>query len=320
MNDLKLVFMGTPEFAATSLRALVSNGFNIAAVVTAPDKPSGRGRKLTMSPVKEFALQNSLPILQPLNLKDPGFIEDLKNKEADLFAVVAFRMLPAAVWKLPSKGTINLHASLLPQYRGAAPINHAIINGETVTGLTTFLIDDQIDTGIILLREEVPILPHENAGDLHDKLMHTGAALLIRTIWGVAGNTLKPVPQDQLTLPGEVLRTAPKINPDFCIIDWNNKPGTINDFIRGLSPYPCARTTISDGKSSFMLKIFEAAPVTAAHKFEPGKVFSDGKNYIRVSCMDGFIDLRSIQPEGKKRMTAAEFLRGFRIEGFVSGS
>jgi methionyl-tRNA formyltransferase len=317
MNNLKLVFMGTPEFAATSLRALLMNGFDVAAVVTAPDKPSGRGRILTTSPVKEVALQSSLPLLQPLNLKDPEFIEDLKKKEADLFVVVAFRMLPEAVWQIPPKGTINLHASLLPQYRGAAPINHAIINGETVTGLTTFLIDDKIDTGTILLREEVPILPHENAGVLHDKLMHTGAQLLIRTIMGI-GNNIEPIPQNQLTLPGEVLRTAPKINPEFCIIDWNSKPEIINNFIRGLSPYPCARTILSDGKSSFMLKIFEATPVTSEHNLEPGKFFSDGKNYIRVFCKEGFINLLSIQPEGKKRMTAPEFLRGFRIDGFAS--
>jgi methionyl-tRNA formyltransferase len=320
MNDLKLVFMGTPEFAATSLRALVMNGFNVVAVVTAPDKPSGRGRKITMSPVKEFAVQSSLPILQPLNLKDQVFIEDLKGKEADLFVVVAFRMLPGAVWKIPPNGTVNLHASLLPRYRGAAPINHAIINGETVTGLTTFLIDEKIDTGTILLREEVPILPHENAGDLHDKLMHRGADLLIRTIRGISANSLEPIPQHLLTRPGEVLRTAPKINPDFCIIDWNKNPKAINDFIRGLSPYPCARTTISDGKSSFSLKIFEASPVTAIHNHEPGEFFSDGKNYIKVACKDGFVDLLSIQPEGKKRMTVAEFLRGFRIEGFASKS
>jgi methionyl-tRNA formyltransferase len=319
MNRLKLVFMGTPEFAATSLRALLMDGFNVAAVVTAPDKPSGRGRKLTASPVKEVALQSSIPLLQPLNLKDPEFIEALTKKEADLFVVVAFRMLPAAVWKIPPKGTINLHASLLPQYRGAAPINHALINGETVTGLTTFLIDDKIDTGIILLREEVQILPYENAGDLHDKLMHTGAALLIRTIRGIDKNSLDPIPQDQLTISGKDLRTAPKINTDFTIIDWNNKPETINNFIRGLSPYPCARTMMSDGKSSFTLKIYEAVPLNAAHNLEPGKFYSDGKNYIRVSCKDGFVDLLSIQPEGKKRMNVAEFLRGFRIEGFVSG-
>jgi methionyl-tRNA formyltransferase len=318
MNDLKLVFMGTPEFAATSLRVLLTNGFNVAAVVTAPDKPSGRGRKLTMSPVKEFALQKSLLVLQPPNLKDPEFIEVLKKQEADLFAVVAFRMLPGSVWKIPPKGTINLHASLLPRYRGAAPINHAIINGETVTGVTTFLIDDKIDTGTILLREEVSILPHENAGDLHDKLMHRGAELLIRTIRGIAGNSLQPMPQEQLTISGEVLRTAPKITPDFCVIDWGNKPDSIHNFIRGLSPYPCARTTLSDGKSSFTIKVFEASPLIEVHNHGPGKFFSDGKNYIKASCRDGFIHLLTIQPEGKKPMTIAEFLRGFRIEGYAS--
>ncbi len=224
MKDSRIVFMGTPEFAVATLGSLLMNGFNVVGVVTTPDKPSGRGRKINKSPVKEFAEFSHLPVMQPENLKDPGFVENLKELQPDIIVVVAFRMLPEVIWKMASAGTLNLHASLLPQYRGAAPINHAIINGETVTGVTTFLIDDKIDTGNILLREEVHIFPFENAGDIHDRLMKHGARLVIRTLEELLGNNLKPRSQSLFIKPGEVLKTAPKIFPKDCIINWNNDP------------------------------------------------------------------------------------------------
>jgi methionyl-tRNA formyltransferase len=226
-------------------------------------------------------------------------------------------MLPAAVWKLPSIGTINLHASLLPQYRGSAPINHAIINGETATGLTTFFIDDKIDTGSILLREKVPIFSFENAGDLHERLMKQGARLIIQTISGIAHGTLNKRPQQDFLKSGEILRTAPKITPEFCIIDWTKDPVTIHNLIRGLAPYPCARSFFSDGTTSISFKIFESNPEFEDHAHEPGSFFSDGRNYIRVACRGGFLNICSLQPEGKLKMSTVEFLRGFRISGFA---
>ena len=317
MKNLRIVFMGTPEFAVSTLGALLMNGFNVVAVVTAPDKPAGRGRKLTKPATKNFAEYSSLRILQPENLKDPVFIGELKDLNADLFIVVAFRMLPAAVWKLPSIGTINLHASLLPQYRGSAPINHAIINGEAVTGLTTFFIDDKIDTGSILLREKVSIFSFENAGDLHERLMKQGARLIIQTISGIANGTLNERSQQDFLSSGEILRTAPKITPEFCIIDWTKDPVTIHNLIRGLAPYPCARSFLSDGTQSISFKIFESNPEFEDHAYEPGSFFSDGRNYIRVACRGGFLNICSLQPEGKVKMSTIEFLRGFRISGFA---
>src|SRR5450759_3550676 len=218
MKNLRIVFMGTPEFAVATLGSLLMNGCNLVGVVTAPDKPSGRGRKMTKSAIKEFAEFSYLPILQPVNLKDPEFLDNLKKLNADLFIVVAFRMLPEVVWKMPSIGTINLHASLLPDYRGAAPINHAIINGETITGVTTFFIDEKIDTGNILLQEEVRIFPDDNAGDLHDRLMKQGARLIIKTLAEIAENSIRPLPQTQFIKPGESPKQAPKIHPNDCII------------------------------------------------------------------------------------------------------
>ena len=317
MKNLRIVFMGTPEFAVSTLGALLMNGFNVVAVVTAPDKPAGRGRKLTKPAIKNFAEYSSLRILQPENLKDPVFIGELKDLNADLFIVVAFRMLPAAVWKLPSIGTMNLHASLLPQYRGSAPINHAIINGETATGLTTFFIDDKIDTGSILLRETVPIFSFENAGDLYERLMKQGARLIIQTISGIADGTLNERSQQDFLKSGEILRTAPKITPEFCIIDWTKDPVTIHNLIRGLAPYPCARSFFSDGTQSISFKIYESNPEFEDHAHEPGSFFSDGRNFIRVACRDGFVNICSLQPEGKVKMSTVEFLRGFRIAGFA---
>ncbi len=317
MKDLRIVFMGTPEFAVATLGSLLMNGLNVVAVVTAPDKPSGRGRKISRSAVKEFAESSRLPIFQPTNLKEPAFVDSLKKLNADLFIVVAFRMLPETVWKLPSIGTVNLHASLLPQYRGSAPINHVIINGETLTGVTTFFIDDKIDNGSVLLREEVPIFPEENAGDLHDKLMKYGARLVINTIAGLAEDNLKVRSQDEFTKPGEILKTAPKINPEFCIIDWHNNPAKIHNFIRGLAPYPCARSSFSNGIESLSVKIYESHPEFIKHNYTPGRFLSDGKTFLKVACNDGFINILSLQLEGKKRMSIGEFLRGFRISGYA---
>lgn len=309
--------MGTPEFAVATLGSLLMNGFNVVGVITAPDKPAGRGRKMTKSAVKEFAEFSYLPIIQPDNLKDPAFVNTLKKLKADVFIVVAFRMLPEVVWKLPAIATINLHASLLPQYRGAAPVNHVIINGETETGVTTFIIDDKIDTGNILLREKVEIFPFENAGDLHDRLMRHGARLVIKTLEGLAQNNLKPQPQSNFILPGEILKTAPKITTEDCLIDWTRKPVTIHNFIRGLAPYPCARSFLKKGSEKYLFKIYESEAETVKHRYQPGHLISDGKYYLKIACRDGFVSILNLQLEGKKRMNTVEFLRGFRIARHV---
>jgi len=320
MRNLRIVFMGTPDFAVATLGSLIMNGFNVVGVVTAPDKPAGRGRKLSKSAVKEFAEFSSLPILQPVNLKDEGFISDLRKLKADLFIVVAFRMLPEAVWKMPLIGTINLHASLLPDYRGAAPINHAIINGETVTGVTTFFIDGKIDTGNILLREEVRIFPDENAGDLHDRLMKQGARLIIKTISEIAENKIKPTSQLKLVKDEKSLKPAPKIHPDNCIIDWNNDPHKIFNFIRGLAPYPGAKSFFKNNSVTLSFKIFESQAEIEKHNLKPGSILSDGKHFIRIACKEGFLSITSLQLEGKKCMNTVEFLRGFKISDYSIGT
>ena len=310
--------MGTPEFAVASLGSLLMNGYNVVSVVTSPDKPAGRGRTVTKSAVKIFSESNYLPLLQPEYLKNPVFIERLRRLNADVFVVVAFRMLPEEVWRLPVKGTINLHASLLPQYRGSAPINHVIINGESMTGVTTFLIDDKIDTGNILLREEVPVFPFENAGDLHDKLMKHGARLMIKTLEAVSENFLRPRDQSDFMIPGEVLRKAPKIFPDFCIVDWNHEPQKVHNFIRGLSPNPCARSVFKNETRSISFKIYESQAEAGKHLLQPGQVVSDGKTFVKVACPGGFIRILTLQIEGKKKLGSEEFLRGFRIEEFAA--
>jgi methionyl-tRNA formyltransferase len=314
MKNLRVVFMGTPEFAVASLGALLINGYDVVSVVTSQDKPSGRGLKISGSAVKNFAESSYLPVIQPDNLKDQDFISRLKGLNADIFVIVAFRMLPKDVWKIPPLGTINLHASLLPQYRGAAPINHVIINGETITGVTTFLIDDMIDTGNILLREEVPILPSDNAGDLHDRLMRYGAQLVVRTLNGMVRNELKPQPQTNFIRPGELLHKAPRIFPEKCLIDWEKYPTEIHNFIRGLSPYPCAKSVFKNNIRSFSFKIFESSPENMEHSFTPGQVLSDGKNFIRIACNGGFVNILNLQLEGRRRMSCQEFLRGFAIK------
>lgn len=317
MKNLRIIFMGSPEFAVATLGSLLMNGCNVAGVVTTPDKPSGRGRKIKKSAVKKFAESNFLFIMQPENLKDPEFIKTLKDLNADLFIVVAFRMLPETVWKLPLIGTINLHASLLPDYRGAAPINHAIINGESVTGVTTFFIDEKIDNGRILLQEEIPIFPFENAGDLHDRLMVHGARLVIKTISEIADNKITPIPQSQLVNAEKWPKTAPKINPDFCFIDWNKDAVAIHNFIRGLAPSPGAKSFFRNDSSSHTYKVYESHPESAIHIYKPGQIISDGKQYIRVACNDGFLNIINLQLEGKTRMNTTEFLRGFRISDYA---
>ncbi len=318
MKNLRVVFMGTPGFAVASLGSLLINGYNVVAVVTAPDKPAGRGRTLSESAVKQFAESNYLYLLQPANLKDPEFIKSLVALKPDIIVVVAFRMLPEEVWRIPAMGTINLHASLLPQYRGSAPINHAIINGESVTGLTTFLIDDKIDTGNILLREEVTIFPNENAGDLHDRLMKYGARLIIRTLSAITENSISPQPQTNFMIPGEILRTAPKIFPEHCIVDWNNTPERIHNLIRGLSPSPTARSAFIKENKTVSYKIFESLPESEAHNKRAGEISSDGKSYLKIACKGGFVRILNLQAEGRNRLNVNEFLRGFRIEGFSS--
>jgi methionyl-tRNA formyltransferase len=316
MKHLRVVFMGTPEFAVASLGSLLINGYDVVSVVTSPDKPAGRGLSISKPAVKEFAESSNLPVLQPDNLKDPVFIGQLIKLNADVFVVVAFRMLPEEIWRIPSKGTVNLHASLLPQYRGAAPINHAIINGETNTGVTTFLIDDKIDTGNILLREEVPISPVENAGDLHDKLKKYGARLIIKTLTGIAEECLKPQPQTNFMIPGEILHKAPRIFPADCVINWDNEPAKIHNLIRGLAPYPCARSEFRNNKKTLTFKIFESKPELQNHALKPGHIISDGKSFIQVVCKNGFIRILNLQLEGKSRMNTEEFLRGFRISDY----
>lgn len=316
MKNLRIVFMGTPEFAVATLGSLLMNGFNVVGVVTAPDKPAGRGKKITKSAVKEFAELSYLPLFQPVSLKDPGFLGTLSGLKPDLFIVVAFRMLPAEVWKMPPLGTINLHASLLPHYRGAAPINHVIINGEYTTGVTTFYINEAIDTGNILLREEIQIFPYENAGDLHDRLMKLGARVVIKTIKGIAAEKLTPVPQSQFLKPGELPKLAPKIFPENCTINWASNCFVVHNLIRGLAPYPCARTFLSNGSSEMMVKIYEAQPENFMHTESPGHILTDNKEYLKIACNHGYLNIMSLQLEGKKRMTVPEFLRGFRISDY----
>lgn len=307
----KIVFMGTPDFAVTSLEKIVESGIEVAAVVTAPDRKSGRGQKLTPSPVKNAALEFNIPVLQPEKLKDEGFIQELASFNADLFVVVAFRMLPKEVWALPKNGTINLHGSLLPQYRGAAPINWAIINGETETGATTFFIDEKIDTGAIIDAIKIPISETMNAGDLHDKMMVEGAELLVKTIHHIFNNTIKTTSQKEVD-PSN-LKDAPKIFKEDCKIIWSEPTSKIYNKIRGLSPYPAAFTIIEDGDTSKILKIFNCSPVSGSYAI--GEIVLSDEHII-IGTLDGGIELKVVQLEGKKRMAIEDFRRGFDISNF----
>jgi len=310
--------MGTPGFAVAPLEALLHAGYTIQAVVTAPDRPAGRGKKLRFSEVKAKALESGLTILQPGNLKDPDFISSLEALEPDLMVVVAFSMLPAAVWQIPALGTFNLHASLLPQYRGAAPINHVIINGESQTGVTTFLIDEEIDTGNILLQEEVAVGPEDSAGDLHDRLMDRGAHLVVKTVELLASGAARPKPQDLLTQTAAPLNLAPKIFKEDCRILWDKPGQSVFNLIRGLSPYPAAFTSLSrqDG-TKVLCKIYASSFQRKDHQQQPGTILSDGKTQLSVAVRDGWIQIHSLQQEGKRRMEVKDFLAGINLSSFL---
>ena len=308
----RIIFFGTPEFAVGSLEIIAGNEFPVAAVVTAPDKPAGRGLKLKMSPVKEFAVTHDIPVLQPVNLKDPFFHEQLKSFAPDLFVVVAFRMLPKEVWGSPPMGTFNLHASLLPQYRGAAPINWAIINGETETGVTTFFLDDTIDTGKIVLTDKTAIRSNETAGELHDRLKTMGAALVLKTIQAIDGRQVSSIAQETLTDPSVQLNKAPKIHKEDCLIDWNKATIAIYNLIRGLSPYPGAYAELHDKNGSpVVIKIFRSHPELSETKMKPGEIVTNGKSWLKIASADGFICIEELQMTGHKSMAIADFLNGF---------
>jgi len=307
-KDLRIVFFGTPDFAVASLKALVEAGANIAAVVTAPDKPAGRGMQLQASAVKQYATEHNLPVLQPEKLKNPEFVQELKNINADLHIVVAFRMLPEVVWNMPPLGTVNVHASLLPQYRGAAPINWAIINGETETGVTTFRLKHEIDTGNILMQQKVAILPEDNIGSLYQKLMEEGGKLLVATVKGLAEGTLQGIPQDAVA--EAALKHAPKIFKEDTLINWTKTAKEIHDLVRGMSPIPGAYTMLQ-GKT---FKIYKSHYESAAPGAEPGNYNTDGKSYLRFAAVDGWLYADEVQAEGKKRMPIGDFLRGFRAQ------
>jgi len=316
MRKLRIVFMGTPEFAVEPLRALIEAGYDVAAVVTAPDKPAGRGQKLHASPVKEFALQHSLPVLQPVSLKNPDFVTLLKSFGANLQVVVAFRMLPEVIWQMPELGTLNLHASLLPQYRGAAPINHAIINGETETGLTTFFIEKEIDTGNIILSQKVHILPSDDAGTLHDHLMAHGGKLIVETLRKISTGNVDVKEQESLQSENTLLKPAPKIFKPDCKLNWEEPCHRIHNKVRGLSPFPGAFSILIDKDGiKKQIKIFKTTSNLSESLQAPGTISTDGKKVLTVSAGDGLINIEELQLEGKKRMTTAEFLRGVTIDG-----
>ncbi|MGE8430127.1 MAG: methionyl-tRNA formyltransferase [Sphingobacterium sp.] len=305
---MRIIFMGTPDFAVASLEALIQSGEQVVAVVTVPDKPAGRGQKIHESAVKIFARQHNIPVLQPVKLRDEAFLDELRSFQADLQVVVAFRMLPEIVWNMPKFGTINVHASLLPQYRGAAPINHAIINGEKESGVTTFLLQHEIDTGNILLSKKVAIKETDNAGDLHDNLMVAGAETLLQTIQQLKAGTLQPKPQDIL-LTTEPLKHAPKIFKEDCKINWDQPTAQVYNFIRGLSPYPAAFTLLNDKA----LKIYSTEKELARTATIPGTVETDKKSFLKIAAQDGYIIISDLQLEGKKRMNVVDFLKGYRF-------
>ena len=308
LQDFRIVFMGTPAFAVAILEKLVKEGCNVVAVITAPDKPAGRGMQLTESAVKKFAVEHGMHLLQPLKLKDPEFVSALADLKADVQVVVAFRMLPEIVWNMPPLGTINLHASLLPKYRGAAPINWAIINGEKETGLTTFRLQHAIDTGDVLMQQKVHIREDETAGELHDEMMALGAELVYTTLDQYCTGVLAPKPQAAIAV-AEDLPTAPKIHTDTCKIDWNKTAQQVYDLVRGLSPYPGCFSFL-DGK---MMKVFKVSFETVSTGALPGEYHTDGKSFLRFAAADGWVSITELQLEGKKRMDIASFLRGHRF-------
>jgi len=308
MRDIRIVFMGTPEFAVSILKKILDKEYNVVGVITAPDKPAGRGRKVHQSAVKKFALEHHLKVLQPTNLKSENFLAELKELNANLQVVVAFRMLPKSVWNMPKYGTFNLHASLLPEYRGAAPINWAIINGETKTGVTTFFIDEKIDTGEIILQKKCNILADETAGELHDELMHIGSKLVVKTIKKIKKNTLKTKPQ-----PKRTPKHAPKIFKETCKIDWNDTLNNIYNKVRGLSPYPVAWTTLYNGEHKTELKIYKARKVKETHQFKIGSVHHS-KNELKIAVKEGFLVIDELQISGKRKMDVKSFLNGYQFK------
>jgi methionyl-tRNA formyltransferase len=310
LKDCRIVFMGTPEFAVAILEKLVAENCNVVAVVTAPDKPAGRGMQISQSAVKQYAVQHGLKVLQPVKLKDPLFIEELQTLHADVQVVVAFRMLPEMVWNMPPMGTINLHASLLPKYRGAAPINWAIINGEKETGITTFKLQHAIDTGDVLMLQKISIRPDETAGELHDKMKVLGAQMVYDTLDGYCNGTLQPIPQNKLQHEaiGDIPE-APKLHTETCKIDWQKSSVEVSNLIRGLSPYPGAFTFFNEK----MLKIYKASFEVGSVSKAIGDVDTDGKTYMRFAAADGWVYVKELQLEGKKRMLVEDFLRGYRF-------
>ena len=312
-EDLRIVYMGTPDFAVEALQCLVEGGYNVVGVITMPDKPAGRGHKIQYSPVKQYALDHQLPLLQPEKLKDEEFIQALREWKADLQIVVAFRMLPEVVWNMPRLGTFNLHASLLPQYRGAAPINWAVINGDTETGITTFFLKHEIDTGEVIQQVRIPIADTDNVEIVHDKLMHLGGRLVIETVDAILEGKVKSIPQEEMAVAGE-LRPAPKIFKETCRIDWNQPMKRVYDFIRGLSPYPAAWSELVNPEGeAVVVKIFESEKLPKVHTLAPGSIVTDGKNFLRVAVPDGFVNVLSLQLPGKKRLKTDELLRGFHL-------
>ncbi|MCH2033033.1 MAG: methionyl-tRNA formyltransferase [Tenacibaculum sp.] len=308
MKDLRIVFMGTPDFAVTILKKLIEDKYNVVGVITAPDKPAGRGRKINQSAVKKYALTQNLPILQPTNLKNEDFLKELQNLNADLQIVVAFRMLPTVVWKMPKEGTFNLHASLLPEYRGAAPINWAIINGESKTGVTTFFIDDKIDTGEIILKSEIDINKNEIVGELHDRLMHLGADLVTQTVDLINSGKVITTKQPELEE-----KAAPKLFPHNCKIDWNKSLSEIYNHIRGLNPYPAAWTNIKNGEEEISAKIYGVEKENTNHDLEIGKIVTSKKE-LKVAVKNGYLIIKEIKLSGKKLLDIPSLLNGFTFE------
>jgi methionyl-tRNA formyltransferase len=314
MKDLRIIFMGTPEFAVASLNMLIKNKFNIVGVITAPDKPAGRGKKINQSAIKQYALDNNLNILQPRNLKDPKFLNELKQLNANLQIVVAFRMLPEQVWNMPEFGTFNLHASLLPQYRGAAPINWTIINGENETGVTTFFLDHKIDTGKIIESVAVNIKKEETAGELHDRLMEVGSKLVLNTTKSIAEESVNTINQEEHITKETKLKHAPKLNNETCRINWKADGNTIYNLIRGLSPYPAAYTILSISGKELKLKIFKSHIEPKYSNSDIGHIETDQKTFIKIKCEGAWVYPEEIQLAGKKKMSTPNFLRGFNLK------
>ena len=311
-ENFRIIYMGTPDFAVEPLKKLVESNYNIVAVVTNPDKPAGRGQKIQESAVKKYAQSQNLKILQPEKFRNENFLNELKSLNADLQIIVAFKMLPEMVWNMPKLGTFNLHASLLPQYRGAAPINWAVINGDKTTGVTTFFLKHEIDTGNILFQEEVPILENDNAGIIHDKLMHTGAELVLKTVDAIIKDNYTLINQDDLIKDNTEIKHAPKIFKNDCKINWENKIDSIHNLIRGLSPYPAAWTEMTNDNEKIQLKIFQTKKEEKNHNHKTGELITDSKTYLKIAVNGGFINILELQQAGKKRLSVSDFLRGFQ--------